>query len=140
MRLWVMIVAGAVALAPGRAPAQVVAAAGGVPVPTRLNGYFSAPGYYGMSYGVPSYGSIRTYSEFSSPYGAGYGYGYAPYGLLPGRYGVGLWRPAFAAPGYVYGASYYQTFAVPYVPGSTAPLPPVGLYAPGFGPPSFNVW
>src|SRR4051812_41320802 len=134
--LWAMIVGSAIAVAyvPGRpARAQTPVAVAGIPV-TRLNGYFAAPGYYGMSYGVPSLGSIRTYSEFSSSYGAGYAYGYAPYGLLPGRYGVGLWRPTFAAPGYVYGASYYQTFAVPYVAGSTAPLPPVGLYAPGFGP------
>src|SRR4051812_4777791 len=39
---------------------------------------YGAPGYYGTTYGVPSYGMKRTYSEFSSPYGAGYAYGYAP--------------------------------------------------------------
>jgi hypothetical protein len=102
-----------------------------------MNGYFAAPGLYGMSYGSASYGMPRTYSVFSSPYGAGYGYGYDPYGLPPGRFGVCLWRPGFVAPGYAYGASYYQTFAVP---GVVGPLPPVGVYAPGFGPTSYYGW
>jgi len=104
--------------------------------PYRMNGYFAAPGYYGMAYGSPSAGMPRTYTAFSSPYGPGYGYGYAPYGLLPGRYGVGLWRPGFATPGYVYGGSYYWTYPVPYSSTWTNPVPPIGLYAPGFGPPS----
>jgi hypothetical protein len=105
--------------------------------PYRINGYFAAPGLYGMALGAPSYGSVRTYTEFSSPYGPGYALGYAPYGLLPGRYGVGLWRPGFVAPGYVYGSSYYyRTFAVPFGSGGVAALPPVGIYAPGFGPSS----
>ena len=73
-RLWVMIVGGALTLCPGAARAQAPVGPPGLPV-TRLNGWFAAPGYYGMSYGVPSYGSVRTYSEFSSPYGAGYAYG-----------------------------------------------------------------
>jgi hypothetical protein len=109
--------------------------------PYRVNGYFAAPGLYGMMLGSPSYGSVRTYTEFSSPYGPGYAYGYAPYGLLPGRYGVGLWRPGFTAPGYVYGSSYfYRTFAVPFGPGGAGSLPPpaVGTYAPALGPSS--VW
>jgi len=104
--------------------------------PYRMNAYFAAPGLYGMAYGSPSAGMPRTYTSFSSPYGPGYGYGYAPYGLLPGRYGVGLWRPGFATPGYVYGGSYYWTFPVPYSSTPVGPTPPVGLYAPGFGPPS----
>ena len=72
--------------------------------PYRINGYYAAPGYYGMAYGSPSVGLTRTYTAFSTPYGMGYGCGYAPYGLLPGRYGVGLWRPGLVTPGYVYGA------------------------------------
>jgi len=120
--------------APAGAGAQM--AGYDVGAPYRINGYLAAPGYYGMSYGSPSLGSIRTYSSFSSPYGAGYGYGYAPYGLLPGRYGVGLWRPGFVTPGYLYGASYYRTFPVPYPPNWVGPTAPIGLYAPGFGPPS----
>src|SRR5262245_8390490 len=63
--------------------------------PTQVNPYYAAPGNYGMAWGSASYGLKRTYSEFSSPYGPGYAYGYAPYGLLPGRYGVGLWRPGY---------------------------------------------
>jgi len=119
----------AFASAPSPARAQAVVAA---PAPFRINAYFAAPGYYGTTFGSPSFGLTRTYTSFSSP-GPGYGYGYAPYGLLPGRYGVGLWRPGFVAPGYVYGASYYDTFAIPSAP---APAPPIGLYAPGFGAPS----
>lgn len=136
--LWVVIVGCAMALAPGAARAQVALSA--TAGPYRLNGYFAAPGYYGTSYGVPSYGLTRTYSVYSSPYGLGYGYGYAPYGLLPGRYGVGLWRPGYVAPGYVYGASYYQTYAVPYVAGATGPLPSIGVYAPGFGAAAYYGW
>jgi hypothetical protein len=109
----------------------------GWPAPYGIPPYFGAPGYYGMGYGVPSFGFPRTYTVYSSPYGAGYGYGYAPYGFLPGRYGVGLWRPGIATPGYVYGSSYYRTFPVPYRPLTSFYSPAVGYYAPGFGPPSF---
>jgi len=128
------LVGSAVIVAPAPARAQMVIP--GFSDPYRLNGYLAAPGHYGMAYGSMSVGVPRTYTSFSSPYGPGYGYGYAPYGLTPGRYGVGLWRPGFVTPGYVYGASYYQTFPVPYASGASGPLPPVGLYAPGFGPPS----
>jgi hypothetical protein len=98
--------------------------------------FFSAPGNYGMSLGTPSYGSVRAYSEFSSPYGAGYGYGYAPSGFLPGPYGAGLWRPGMAQDP-LYNASYhsYRTWAVPYVRGVAVVTPGVGVYAPAFGPP-----
>jgi hypothetical protein len=136
----VLIVGFALALTPATASAQVVV--GGMMNPYRINGYYAAPGLYGMSYGSPSVGLTRTYSSFSSPYGVGYGYGYAPYGMLPGRYGVGLWRPGFVAPGYVYGASYYRSFAIPSNL-SAVPLqtpPPVGVYAPGFGPGSYYGW
>jgi hypothetical protein len=134
----VLIVGFVIAALPLRANAQAVVA--NVATPYRMNGFLAAPGYYGMAYGSPSFGMPRTYTAFNSPFGPGYGYGYAPYGLLPGRYGVGLWRPGFVAPGYAYGASYYSTFAVPYSANYTGPLPPVGLYAPGFGPPSFYGW
>jgi hypothetical protein len=102
--------------------------------------YYGAPGYYGVSYGYPSYGLTRTYSVFTTPYGPGYGYGYDPYAFLPGRYGVGLYRPGFAAPGYVYGASYYRTFPVPLRPLVPSYPPAVGYYAPGFGPPIYPGW
>ena len=139
-RLGGFLVGMVLAVVPSLTRAQAVA--GGVVVseaPYRLNPYFAAPGSYGMMLGSPSYGSVRTYTEFSSPYGAGYNYGYAPSAFLPGRYGVGLWRPGFVTPGYTYGASYYsyRTFAVGN-PG--APSPPVGVYAPAFGPPSFYGW
>ena len=138
--LWVAIVGSALALVPGSTRAQAPVAvpvpapvAGVATGPIRMNGYFEAPGYYGTSWGVASYRVPRTYSEFASPFGVGYGYGYAPYGLIPGRYGVGLWRPGLVAPGYVYGASPYQTWAVPNVAGISAPLPSIGVYAPAFG-------
>ena len=131
--------------APARA--QVYGGVVAAPAPYRINSYFAAPGLYGTSYGAMSVGVPQTYTAFSSPYGAGYGYGYAPYGLLPSRYGVGLWRPGFVAPGYVYGASYYRaplyrTYAAPYVP-TTVVRPaaaPLGVYAPGFGPPAYYSW
>jgi len=129
--LWGTIVGSAMALGSVPADAQVAVAGDGAPF--RLNPYFAAPGYYGTTYGAASFGMTRTYSVYSSSYGLGYGAGYAPYGLPPGRYGVGLWRPGIVSPGYVYGASYYGTFAVP---GAPAPPPPIGLYAPGFGAPS----
>jgi hypothetical protein len=111
--------------------------------PVRFGGYYAAPGNYAMGWGVPSYGSVQTYSTFASPYGVGYGFGYPPYGVLPGRYGVGLWRPGYAAPGYVYGGVYpaYRTYPVPYL--AARPMvagPPVGVYAPAYGPGSFYGW
>lgn len=138
--LGVLVVGFALALAPAPARAQYVS--GGAMNPYRFNGYYAAPGLYGMSYGSPSVGMTRTYTSFSSPYGGGYGYGYAPYGLLPGRYGVGLWRPGFVAPGYAYGASYYSTFSIPASLSAVPlqPAPPVGVYAPAFGPGSYYAW
>jgi hypothetical protein len=142
-RIGVLVIGAALALAMGSSPARAQVAAGVVGAPYRINPYFAAPGLYGMAFGSPSVGMTRTYTSFSSPYGAGYGYGYAPYGMLPGRYGVGLWRPGFVAPGYVYGASYYRTFPLPYGPygaPSQVPPPPVGAYAPAFGPGSYYAW
>ena len=68
----------ATAAAPSPARAQAQAQAAPVRYYDGPNSIYGAPGNYGVSWGVPSYGLKRTYSEFSSPYGAGYGYGYAP--------------------------------------------------------------
>ena len=107
-----------------------------VPGSESAHAFFTAPGNYGMSVGYPSYGSVRTYSEFSSPYGPGYAYGYRPNAFLPGRFGVGLWRPEHvSAPLENVGYQSYRTFPVPYVRGVPAVTPGVGLYAPAFGPP-----
>lgn len=106
-----------------------------------LSPYYAAPGNYGTAYGYASYGYPRTYSSFSSPYGAGMGYGVAPYGYISNRYGVGLWRPGYTAPGYAYRSSYYWTFApAPIRPPVYAPFPPFGSYAPGFGPSGLYGW
>jgi len=103
------------------------------------NSYFGAPGNYGMAWGTPSYGVPRTYTSFSSP-GPGYALAYQPYGLTSNRYGVGLWRPGFVTTGYVYGTASYRTFPVPLRPMTSGPLPPVGMYAPYFGPPAYHGW
>jgi hypothetical protein len=119
----------------------------------RVSDYLGAPGLYGMSYGFASYGMPQTYTVFSAYPGPSYGSNYPPYGILPGRYGVGLWRPGFVAPGYVYGAasfpydsyasgSYsYRTFGVGNSAGyPTASPPPVGVYAPALGPRTLYGW
>ena len=118
----------------------------------RLSDYLGAPGLYGMSYGFASYGMPQTYSVFSAYPGPSYGATLPPYGILPGRYGVGIWRPGFVGPGYVYGASYYyppssysyRTFAVGTAPGGVAyrvaAPPPVGVYAPALGPSTLYGW
>jgi hypothetical protein len=122
----------------------------------RVSDYLGAPGLYGMSYGFASYGMPQTYSVFSAYPGPSYGSNYPPYSVLPGRYGVGLWRPGFVAPGYVYGApsfpydSYaagsnsYRTFAVGagsgYPVNHIASPPPVGVYAPALGPRTLYGW
>ena len=141
--LWIALIGMAIDQASaGLARAQVFVGAGG---PAPIAPYYAAPGNYGMSYGVPSFGSVRTYSAFSSPFGPGYGYGYPPYAFVPGAYGAGLWglwRPGFGtAEGYSYGGSYYSTFAAPYRPWAGFNPVPVGVYAPGFGPtfyPTYN--
>jgi hypothetical protein len=123
--------------------APVVAEAQTAAIPVRVvpgyetaHRFFAAPGYYGTSFGTPSYGVPRTYSSFSSPYGAGYGYGYAPYGYIPGPYGAGLWQAAGAGDPLFNASSHsYRTWAVPYVRGAAAIVPPLGLYAPALGPP-----
>ena len=135
MRRLVMIVAvvGAWAVGEGRALGQVVIE--NTTPPRRVNASIALPNLYGTSWGVASYGVPRMESAFASPYGAGYGYGYGSYSVLPGRYGVGLWRPGFTAPGYSYGSAYgYNTFPYPYVAGGPRYGPPIGVYAPGFGP------
>jgi len=118
----------------------------------RVSEFLGAPGLYGMSYGFASYGMPQTYSVFSAYPGPSYGTTLPPYGVMPGRYGVGLWRPGFVAPGYVYGASYYypassfsyRTFAVGTGPGvggnRIASPPPVGVYARALGPSSLYGW
>lgn len=124
------------------AAAQVAA---GSPYMTsyRVSDYFVGPGWYGTSYGFASYGFPQTYSVYSAFPASSYAANYPPYGLLPGRYGVGLWRPGYVAPGYVYGASYYpssgmsyRTFPVMYGTAGRAmdPAPPFGYYAPAYGP------
>lgn len=107
----------------------------------RVSDYFAAPGLYGTSYGFASYGIPRTYTTFSAYPGPFYGSNLPGYGFLNSRYGVGLWRPGFVAPGYVYGAPAagfsYRTFPIVYGTGLTAgqvaPPPPIGVYAPAFG-------
>ena len=107
------------------------------PFPSRINGAVGLPDLYGTSWGVASYGVPRTYTTFNSPYGGGYGYGYPNYGVIPGKFGVGLWRSGLATPGYVYGSAFgYNTFPYPYRAGSSNLNPSIGLYAPGFGPAS----
>lgn len=130
------------------AGAQVVAGSGYM-TSYRTSDYFIAPGWYGTSYGFASYGMPQTYSVFSAYPGPSYGTNYPPYGLLPGRFGVGLWRPGYVAPGYVYGASYYpssgfayRTFPLMYgAPSSSmAPPPSIGAYAPALGPAPLYGW
>ncbi|MDB5353031.1 MAG: hypothetical protein JWN86_4278 [Planctomycetota bacterium] len=129
-----LVIAAIPSLASAQAPAVVRYYSGTYSV-------YGAPGNYGMSWGVPSYGVPRTYSDFSSPYGAGFAYGYAPTGVMPGPFGVGLWRPGFATPGYVYGAANsYRTFPVRTWPVPSGYGPPVGAYAPGFGPTPIPMW
>jgi len=119
-------------LAPTQGDAQTIY--GGYTTPYRVVPADGAT-TFGTSYGMASFGVPRTYSSFSSPYGAGYGYGYAPTSFLPGPWGIGLWRPGFQAPGYIYGApNSYRTFPYPYRPGPVRYGPPIGVYAPGFGP------
>ena len=131
--LLVVVVGSALAMVPGQARAQV--AVGGAPLPYRVNSGIGLPGLYGTSWGVASFGIPRTYTTFASPYGAGYGYGYPTYGVIPSKYGVGLWRPGFVAPGYTYGSAYgYNTFPYPYKPGGPMYGPSIGNFAPGFGP------
>ena len=77
-------------LAAVEAEAQVVA---GYSPSYRVSDYLGAPGNFGMSYGFASYGMPQTYSVFSAYPGPSYGSNYPPYGILPGRFGVGLWRP-----------------------------------------------
>lgn len=120
----------------------------------RVSDYLGSPGTYGMSYGFASYGMPQTYSVFSAYPGPSYGSTMPPYGIMPGKYGVGLWRPGFVTSGYVYGASYYQPST--YVPNSAsyrtfvygdpgrasgrAAPPPVGVYAPYLGPRTLYGW
>ena len=116
-------------------------AQGVVPSP-EVRGWTEAPGYYGTCFGVPSYRSVRTYSEFSSPYGGGYGYGYRPARIMPGRLGVGIWLSASETPPYDYRADSYRTWALPYdrTPGRVVATPPFGVYAPAFGPRTAYGW
>jgi len=117
---------------PGRAEAQTIY--GGHTTPYHVVPETGAT-TFGTSYGVASFGVPRTYSSFSSPSGAGYGYGYPPTSFLPGPWGIGLWRPGAQGRGTIYGApNSYRTFPYPYTPGPVRYGPPIGVYAPAFGP------
>jgi hypothetical protein len=138
--LGVIVVGSVLAAAADQAQAQAILG-GPFTASYRVGDYFAAPGLYGTSYGFASYGVPRTYTTFSAYPGPSYGSNYPAYGFLPGRYGVGLWRPGFVAPGYVYGtptsAWSYRTFPVVYgtglSPAQIAPAPSIGVYAPALG-------
>ena len=101
-----------------------------------ISPYFAAPGLYGTAWGSPGYGSIRTTTKYSSPYGVGYGYGYGPTSVVPGRFGAGLWRPGSQlAQDRIHGGTVYSTFAVRYRAADGFGPPGIGVYAPAFGPP-----
>lgn len=135
-RLLGAMVLGLVATAPGSASAQVPATAHPY---SGVNSIYGAPGNYGVSYGVASFGVARTYSEYNSPYGLGYTYGHSSPAILPGRHGMGLWRPGAAA-GSVYGnTTSYRTFPASAWRVPSGYGPPVGAYAPGFGPTPLQV-
>ena len=125
----VMVLGLGVAFGATRAGAQGVAIAVAGKEPRQV---------YGTSWGVASYGTIRTTSDYPSPFGLGYGYGPHPRGFVPSPWGTELWgrglggtTPAvgtYGAPGR------YRTFPYPYPPGPPAYGPSIGEYAPGFGP------
>ena len=97
--------------------------------------YQSGEQVYGTSWGVASYGLKRTWSDYASPFGVGYGYGTRPMGFVPGKFGVELWRPNESIPAGTYGVAHtYRTFPYPYPAGPPAYGPSIGVYAPGFGP------
>ncbi len=101
-----------------------------------ISPYFAAPGLYGTAWGSPGYGSIRTTTKYSSPYGVGYGYGYGSTSVAPGIYGAGLWRPGTPlAENRIHRGTVYSTFAVPYHGPDGFGPPGIGVYAPAFGPP-----
>jgi hypothetical protein len=120
----------------GEARAQVIVGGPVVTTPYRVSSYFASPGNFGTSYGFASYGVPRTFTTFSAFPGPAYGNNYPTYGVLPGRFGAGLWRRGFVAPGYVYGAPAYGTFPVPVSGVTVTPVapPPIGVYAPRYGP------
>ena len=90
---------------------------------------------YGTSWGVASYGLIRTTSNYPSPWGAGYGYGTRPLGFVPGPWGMEMWNPGAVGSVGTYGVpGRYRTFPYPYPPGPPVYGPSIGEYAPGFGP------
>lgn len=115
-------------LRPGAAEAQGAGRNTLLPAVDYSRRTYAAPGFFGTTYGSASFGLARTYSSFASPYGLGYGYGYAPYRILPGSHGAGIWTPGAVAPGY----AYYGTF--PVYPDVDRVLPGIGAYAPAFGP------
>ena len=126
-RSWVLLATFAVVgiLSVARCEAQVVGGQGEAP------NFYAAPGFYGTTYGSASYKVPRSYTLYSSMSGAGYGLGYRPTTFASGPYGMGLWRPdVVPKPGMT--SSTYSTFTIVSGPGVT--LPPIGYYAPGFGP------
>jgi hypothetical protein len=148
-RLLAVVIALGLGVPPADAQAQQLVPDSGYMSSYRVSNYFIAPGWYGMSYGFASYGMPQTYSVYSAFPGPSSGSNFPPYGLLPGRFGVGLWRPGYLSAGYVYGASYYPSsdFAYRTFPlllgapsSSLAPPPPVGAYAPALGPASLYGW
>lgn len=134
--LFVMLAGVGLTIPAASARAQAPAVGTGNPYDATPGSIYGAPGNYGVGYGYASYGVPRTWSAYSSSYGPGYALGYGPSRILPGPYGKGLWgRPGSVAPGYTYGDGSYRTFAVPYTTQPARPGPPVGVYAPAYGPP-----
>jgi hypothetical protein len=99
---------------------------------------YGAPGWYGTAWGSASYGSVRTYSSFSSPWGAGYGSRFGPSSFARNAWGTGIWRPGWSDSPYEPGNSGYWTWPIgSNTPGLTATAKPgIGWYAPAFGAPN----
>jgi hypothetical protein len=142
MRRLALLAAAVLGIVP-TALAQAVPAAGPSVGSPRPSDYYAAPGLYGTSYGYASYGVPRTHTEFSAHPWSGYYANYRPYSYMPGRFGAGLWRPggspaADSIYGRPTGRNSYRTFPVTsgtgLTPDQIAPPPPIGVYAPAFGP------
>lgn len=126
----IAIVAACIGVAGGGAAAAEEPAT----LPTVAPLVYAPPGYYGMAWGVPSYGVPRLTSNFASPFGGvGYGNGYGVYTPLPGPYGAELWRPSdpYSSRQWFGG---YRTFPIPRNGINPPPDVPVGYYAPSLGP------
>ena len=95
-------------------------------------GPYDPPGYYGTYYGFPSYGMGQKYSQYPTPFRAVSDIPGQALFITPRGISFEPYRPG--VDDFLYGRPRYGVWAVPELGLPPGAAPPIGVYAPSYGP------